>query len=568
MPAHTANDKVSERPIPGAGGDLMVLPPQETIPLTVRGRNPLQAPTSKLVWRVELGSKRNYRRLGERLAQGCDDLYRNRSDGMGLIQVLPSGKTRMITKGSELAPILADKVSMVVTKDGKVTSETPQAVHLNAMLRAEVFLSCFRPVDEVARIPYYLDDFTLVRPGYHDGGPGKRILYAGPVPDIADNMATIASFLDQMSFATNSDRTNCLAAAVTALLRHHWIGEKPLVQISSSKSHAGKSTVADFVRGSIGKADILYESIDWPMQSSFQRQVLLNPDLGVIQFDNIRLDSAGGRGKFIRSGFVESFVTSAEITLASPGAGEAITLANKYLVIITTNDGSLSQDILNRALPIHLAPKGSIYDRQSKIGNPKLEFLPENRHRIESELRLLIEKWRLAGCPLDETVNHSMSPWAMALGGILKHAGYADFLANYQGRRAADDPMRRAIGILGATRPGKALRPADWAQVVVQQGLAKLLFHTNERDTEKSRERAVGVLLRPLIGEVFEVATDGKLLRLKLEGGFKRWLQGKNPHTKYKFTVIREEAMPIDEDECLAEAPEGERDANAASPLK
>jgi len=34
--------------------------------------------------------------------------------------------------------------------------------------------------------------------------------------------------------------------------------------------------------------------------SAFQRQVKLDPDLGVIIFDNVRLDSAGGRGKFIR----------------------------------------------------------------------------------------------------------------------------------------------------------------------------------------------------------------------------------------------------------------------------
>jgi hypothetical protein len=31
-------------------------------------------------------------------------------------------------------------------------------------------MCCFRPVDEVVRTPYYLDDFSLVQPGYHDGG--------------------------------------------------------------------------------------------------------------------------------------------------------------------------------------------------------------------------------------------------------------------------------------------------------------------------------------------------------------------------------------------------------------
>ena len=522
-----------------------VVTPRDTLP--VGGCRGLQSTQGKFVWKVELGAKRNYGRLGERLAR-CDDLYRNGSNGLGLIQVLPNGKTRLINKASELAPVLADRICMVVTKDGKVTSEMPAAGHLNAMPRTEVFLSCFRAVDEVVRTPYYLEDFTLVQPGYHDGGPGKRISYVGAVPEIGDNMATITAFLDVMEFESRADRTNAVAAALTTLLRHHWLGEKPLYQITATKSHAGKGTVAEFARGSVGKADILYESIDWPMQSQFQRQVKLDPDLGVIIFDNVRLDSAGGRGKFIRSAFIESFVTNAEIMLASPGAGEAISLPNKYVVVVNTNDGALSQDILNRALPIHLAPKGSIHDRHSPIGNPKLEFLPKNRHRIEAELRGIIERWRLAGCPLDETVKHSMTPWAKTIGGILKHNGFTDFLGNQQTRKAVDDPLRRAVGILGAAKPGKALRPAEWAQLAVQQGLVKTLIPTNERDTDKGRERAIGVLLRPLGGETFEVATDTKRYTLKLEWRNRRWVQGKIAHVRYRFEVLEEQELIAEED--------------------
>jgi len=120
-----------------------------TIPLTVMGRKGLRPSTEgKFAYKIELGARKNYFRLAERLAR-CDDLYRNGSDGLGLIQVLPSGQARLIRRGSDLAPILADRISMVVTKDGKVTGELPQAAHLNAMLRSEVFLTNFLPVDEV-----------------------------------------------------------------------------------------------------------------------------------------------------------------------------------------------------------------------------------------------------------------------------------------------------------------------------------------------------------------------------------------------------------------------------------
>ena len=111
-----------------------------------------------------------------------------------------------------------------------------------------------------------------------------------------------------------------------------------------------------------------------------------------------------------------------------------------------------------------------------------------------------------------------------------------------------DDPLRRAVGILGAAKPGKALRPAEWAQVAVQQGLVKTLIPANERDTDKSRERAIGVLLKPLIGETFEVTTETKRYTLRLEGGLRRWVQGKNAHVRYRFEVLEEQELIAEED--------------------
>jgi len=64
----------------------------------------------------------------------------------------------------------------------------------------------------------------------------------------------------------------------------------------------------------------------------------------------------------------------------------------------------------------------------------------------------MIERWKNAGCPLDERALHPMTPWARTIGGILKVSGFADFLGNYRARRMLDDPIREALGILGATR--------------------------------------------------------------------------------------------------------------------
>jgi hypothetical protein len=363
---------------------------------------------------------------------------------------------------------------------------------------------------------------------------------------VSESLETLNTFLGVMDFASNADRTNAVAAGLTVLLRHHWPGAKPIVVITATKSHAGKGTIAEMIRGCTDKADILYESLDWPMQWQFQKQIRMDPDIGVVHFDNVRLDSAGGRGKFIRSAFIESFVTSPEIVLASPGAGDPIPLVNQFVALLNTNDGSLSEDLHNRSLPIHLAPRGSIHDRKSPIGNPKLEFLPQNRDRIEAELRGMIQQWRLAGMPPDEAVDHPMTPWARIIGGILKANGFTDFLGNRQHRRTADSPLHEALGILGASTPGQPLRPSEWAEKAVEQGLLKTLFPPNERDTKQARARAIGVVLSRYPEETFEVQTETKQLRLRLSGGARRWTPGKNPHVRYMFEVLKETDLEIE----------------------
>jgi hypothetical protein len=502
--------------------------------------------TQKMNWKIELGARRNYRLLGMCLAELNKGLYRISTSGKGLIHVLASGDVRHITKGAQLAPIIVDTLILQVTKEGKVMGELPTAAHLNAMLSAETFLRQFRPLDQVAKNPLYLSDFSFALPGYQESDEGY-LLYIGPGPQVVESMETINRFLDVMDFATNADRTNAVAGALTVLLRNHWPGSKPVVVVTATKSHAGKGTIIEFIRGNVAKADILYESVDWPMQSQLQRQFAQSPNIGVMCLDNVRLDSAGGKGRFIRSGFLESFVTNREISLACPGAGEPARLKNSFVMAITTNDGMLSPDLLNRALPIHLAPKGNVQGRSSPIGNPKLEFLPQNEERIAAELRGMIERWKSCSRPLDDTTKHPMTPWARTIGGILRANGFTDFLANYESRRSLDDPTREALAILASAAPGQELRPGEWADLAVEHGLAKTLFSSSERDTSKGRERCIGVVLSRYLDETFEARTPMKQILVRLEGGLRRWSTGKNPHARYVFTVLEEKALPIEE---------------------
>jgi hypothetical protein len=497
----------------------------------------------EFVWEVERGAYQNYYLLGMALTEACAQLYR-RPGEPGLIHLQPEGKVRMVIQAKDLAPILADHLQMVVVKEGKPVRELPTADHLGALLRSERFLQNFLPVDRVTTTAIYSAHFTLVEPGYNDLGPGNRLVYIGGHPAVAGGTETIGRFLEVMDFASAADRTNAVAAALTALLHNHWPGQKPLVLITANKSHAGKSTLAEFVRGTTPQASILYENIDWPMQSQLQRQLHARSDTGVILLDNIRQDSAG-RGKFIRSGFIEALVTSEEIHLASPGAGGNLALANHYVVVANTNDGHISPDLMNRALPIHLDLTGDVRARASAIGNPKYEFLPANQEQIAAELRGMIERWKQAGRPLDTAAQHPMSVWARTVGGILQVSGYHDFLANLAERQNAQDVLREALAILGCSAPGKALRPRDWAELAARYGVAKILIPNYHRDPIEARAREMGKVMATHLGEVMEGESETTRYQLALKGGRQRW-DSKAPHKRYLFDVVAEQTLAVE----------------------
>ena len=168
----------------------------------------------------------------------------------------------------------------------------------------------------------------------------------------------------------------------------------------------------------------------------------------------------------------------------------------------------------------------------------------------------MIERWKAAGCPMDDQVKHSMTPWARTIGGILKVNRFRNFLGNAGTRKTADDPVQAALAILGTATirikddelvPSKPLRPAEWAKLIVDLGLVKTLLPLNERDTVKARTRATGVLLSKHLDEEFSGRTDTEALSFSLSGGNRRWTKGKNPHVRYVFEVLDTEKLPFEE---------------------
>jgi hypothetical protein len=485
----------------------------------------------------------NYRALGKALAVSGDLFRAAGLEGLLLAPAAPGGKPVHIRSASQLTPLLVDRLSIRVVRGRESRDGLIPARHCHVLLRSEAFLGQFRPLDAIAAAPCYLPNLELTRPGYNDGGPGHCVLYTGsPVVSEPEPRAANA-FLDVMAFASEADRTNAVAGALTVLLRRLWPGGKPLLAVTSTKSHGGKDTVIQFACGPTPHVAVSFDSTNWALERCVVAALRHRPDVGVVVVENARLGRGTGA---IASAFLERFLTDSEPLLYAPGSAAPQPFPNFAVAALSTNDGTIGTDLMNRALPVRLAPVGDVAVRRTPIGNPKEEYLPAHRDRILAELVGMVETWKAAGRPEDAKVRHPFTAWARTVGGILKANGFKSFLANYDVRRTEDDPVRQALGLLGAAAPDAWLRADEWARRSAELGLNSRLIPAADRDGEAARARGMGVVLSAHAAETFRAEAEDVAVTLRLDKRRGRFVPGSEPQTRYRFVVLAREPRPCD----------------------
>ena len=507
-------------------------------------RPPVADGADEFVYNADQPPDVKFRLVGKSLRKH-DDLYRNPETRSGLVLVIPGDNPRQVTisTGTDLQAVINDRVRIIVVADGKPKGGRIPPAELASMLKSEVFLQEFPPLDRVVGQPLFLPDWVLTRPGYNDGGRGQRFYFAGGEALVYREPDAIRRFLDAMPFQEEADRTNAVAGALTVLLRNHWPGRKPFFPVTANRSHAGKGTLVAFMTGGCEAVQVTYESTEWAFQKSVTAALLHCPDLGVLNVDNVRVDGNGG---VVRSAYLERMLHETRPTLYSPGAKDPVRTSAHFVVTATANDGRFNEDLMNRACPIRLQATGDLTRRTSPIGDPKGDFLPRNRVRIEGELRGMVENWKAADRPVDPAARHPSFPeWAAAVGGILKVSGFGAFLANQATRRSEDDPVRRALATLGAAYPGEWLRTEDWAGRVAKLDLSKLLITAADRDSPVGRVRGVGVSLSNHAGETLVADSEDESVVLTLEKRRRRF-DGGEPQTRYRFEVVGRRPVPAD----------------------
>ena len=228
-----------------------------------------------------------------------------------------------------------------------------------------------------------------------------------------------------MGWAGNADRTNAVAAALTVPFR------LPLPRRQAARAGHGHEEPRRQGHGrstSSGaaspKAEILYENTDWPMEKSLQQQLARHPDIGVVNLDNVRIDSAGGgrRSSEPASSRASSPTRRSLSTPRGWPATAARTSSSSSSTPTRAPSARTSSTVPCRSTwPPGATLRNSWPGRQS---GTRSRIPPKFRHRIDAEL--LDDPARTPGRrPLDESVGlapHDAGP--RTVGGILKVNGF------------------------------------------------------------------------------------------------------------------------------------------------
>ncbi|MFM7128420.1 MAG: hypothetical protein ACKO0V_03570 [bacterium] len=502
---------------------------------------------SKLVsftWDLEKSDAENNQSLGQTLAENFK-MYRIK--GPDRLIALSEGQSyHEISKPDDLYTLIADNLDVTVLKHGKTRSRSLRKGFVACSLKAECFLSCFESVGYVTRQPVVTSNFRFVSPGETPGTEGNDILYLGPEVEFRDDLHFTDLFLEQMNFKTAGDRYKAMAAKLVVMLRNHFLGGKPAIVVTANRSHAGKDTVLDFVKGSTPEVTLTFGTTDWALENNFMEAYRVAPDTGVYNFANIRLVGK----QQVASAFLERTLTSSVVDCQSVKLGH-LRCPNNFVMLFSINQGRFSEDMINRSLVINLS-SGDQKQRVSNIVNPRYEFLPKHINEIDAEFYGMIKRWMDAGCPEGTSVNKSWTFCSRVISGILECNGIQCDLTTE--KTANLNPQTEAIAWIGATILRKTgnnnkHRARDLVKTVHSLGLAKTVCNGVVPSNEKQIARDLGALLSNYRDEIFDYSDDEVKLKFRLLKSEKRERVGKdNGVATYTFeNLMTDTANSLDE---------------------
>jgi hypothetical protein len=140
-------------------------------------RPPVVIQPEEFIYNADQPPDVKFRKLAQRLNQ-FGDLFRHPEPGAGLIRVIAGPRPRQlpVTTNNDLLAVVNDRLRITVVADGKLKGGRIPTADSGSMLKSEVFLQGFPPLDRVIEHQLYLPSWVPTPPGVQRRGPGPAVL--------------------------------------------------------------------------------------------------------------------------------------------------------------------------------------------------------------------------------------------------------------------------------------------------------------------------------------------------------------------------------------------------------
>jgi len=329
--------------------------------------------------------------------------------------------------------MLSDAASFYKSEGGAgIFPPRPLAEDLCACNHAE---GTFPALDGIVGAPVVRPDGTVcVTPGYDQRSrmiyapPPGFVLPAVPTSPTAEQIAVAKNVLQDVTadfqFETRADETNFFAFMLTPLIRQ-LVDVVPLAAVDSPTSGAGKSLLTDVV--SVIATGEVCAVIPPPTTAEEWGKLLpalLDSGRTFICFDNLH--------DVLRSAALEATLTKPFLQFRQLGQTKERIVRNCAVWCATGNNLTVSRDAVRRCFRIRIDPRCAQPHLRKNFRHPNLvEYCKAERGNLLAAVLTLVCGWFAAGKPgFKATALGTFTAWKDVAGGILRHAGFADFLAN------------------------------------------------------------------------------------------------------------------------------------------
>ena len=226
------------------------------------------------------------------------------------------------------------------------------------------------------------------------------------------------------AFEGNADCTNFIGFCITTLIRQQF-DVVPMCIFDSPTPGSGKGLLTDLAAiiatGEVASAiSPPATREEWPKLISS----LLDNGRTFIVFDNLH--------DTLKSDALEAALTKPFFQFRQLGHTRERVVPNRAVWCATGNNTSVSHDMVRRCFRVRIDPRCAQPHLRKNFKYPNLvAHCKAERANLLAALLVLIRAWHVAGKPsFGGTQLGTYTQWKDTVGGILKNAGFEDFLGN------------------------------------------------------------------------------------------------------------------------------------------